>query len=379
MTPESKAVSWLRFVSGWLNRDGKSSLSDPAILLLERLEKERDRNQLKKAWDIIDDLNRLSDMSEGLESAEIRLRCGMVIAEMGSYKDAQKFFSEATSKYAHSHHHYAVAQWMKGCMEWLLPGKEVDAINSWRESKKRFETLRTGKESKKDEYAWYDARFKEMHTALHQAAEKYGIPPLPLGASGSNNVVADNNLNNGNGSSNSRSDRMGLFSVYEYINAGSFGPSGIMENPVANVEVEQIVIDDRSFRILTINGHRYFKASTQGTIVIKVSGDSMNKANIQSGDYVLLRLLPKNLRDFRDVDDQIDNYASQAFRDGDIVAAEIVDEDGEVATLKRIVRRGTKIVLQPQSTNAEYVEREFDVNDERFFICGVVVAILKPV
>jgi tetratricopeptide (TPR) repeat protein len=379
MTPENKAVSWVLHVNGWLNKYGNSSLSDPATLLLVRLEREHARNELKKAWDIIDDLNRLSDISEGLESAEIRLRCGLVVAAMGNFKEAQKFFSEASSKYSHSHHHYAIAQWMKGCMEWLLPGKEVDAINSWREAKKKFETLRTGKESKKDEYSWYDTRCKEMHMALHQAAEKYEIPSLPIDADKSENTVNKGDNKNTDDSADLRSDRMGLFSIYEYINAGSFGPSGILEASVGDLEVEQVFIDDKPFGILTVNGSRFFKASMQDTILVKVVGDSMNLANILNGDYVLLRLLPKSFSDFNGLDNPTDIFSSQNFKDGDIVAAEIIDKEGDTTTLKRVFHRGKKIILQPQSTNPDYTEREFDITDEGFCIRGKVLAILKPI
>ncbi|MBE0683780.1 MAG: hypothetical protein IH589_17885 [Anaerolineales bacterium] len=378
-TPEDKAKLWLKRVSKWLNELGDGSLSDPAILLLDRLKRERDRNELKKAWDIIDDLNHLSDTSEEMESAEIRLQCGLIVAEMGNFKEAQKLFSDASSKYTSSRHHYAIAQWMEGCMEWLLPGKEVDAINSWREAEKAFEGLRQYNVNQKDKYSWYDVRCKEMHAALHQAADKYGIPHLPLENGKNENPAADGEVNNNGGSANFRSDRMGLLGVYENINAGSFGSSGILETPVGNLEVEQVFIDDRLFRILSINGNRFFKASTQGTVVIKVSGNSMDKANIQSGDYVLLRLLPKNFSDLNVADDQMDINSFQSFKDGDIVAAEIVDDEGDVATLKRVFRRGKKIVLQPQSTDPSYAEREFSATDKGFFIGGVVIAVLKPV
>ena len=66
ITPEEKAKKWLKHVNGWLNQFGESSLSDSAVVLLSKLKKDFERSELKKAWDIIDDLNRLSDMSEGL-------------------------------------------------------------------------------------------------------------------------------------------------------------------------------------------------------------------------------------------------------------------------------------------------------------------------
>ena len=379
ITPEEKAKKWLKHVNSWLNQFEESSLSDPANLLLQRLEREYDRKELKRARDVIDHLDRLSGKSGGSEAAEIHLRCGLIVAEMGNFKDAQDLFSDAASKYVNLKHQCAVAQWMKGCMEWLLSGKEVDAINSWREAEKAFVGLNKSSVNDKDKsmHPWYEAKCKVMHTALHQAAENYMIPLFP------SDLDKDENAANGTGAQNNegnvRSDRMGIFSVYESINAGNFGPSGNSDSEVGKLEIEQVFINDLPYRVLAINGSRFFQASAQDSIVIKVSGDSMNLANICDGEYVLLRLLPKNIRDFTDADYQTDGYLFQGFKDGDIVAAEIANDEGDTSTLKRVFRRGRKIILQPQSTNPKYTEHEFDATDKDFFIRGVVQAILKPV
>ena len=378
MTTEGKSVRWLKYAAGWLNQFEKSALSDPAMLLFDRLKLECDRKETKKAWNIIEDLKRLGNTSDGLEPAEILLMCGLFVAEMGNFKEAQKFFSEASTKYNNSHHHHAVTQWMKGCMDWLLPGKEVDAIAAWREAEKKFQNIRKN-ENNKDRLAWYNARCVEMHNALHQAAEKYQVPMLPPEALEHEAAFVDANANNRQGSESLRFDRMGLFPVYESINAGSFGPTGILETSVGMLEVQQVFIDDKPFRVVTTNGSSFFRTSTQGAAIIKVSGDSMNNADIQNGDYVLLHILPGNLRDFADAEEQDDEVYPSGYRDGDIVAAEILSEEGNSITLKRFLRRGRKIVLQPDSTNPEHVEREFTAGDAGLTIRGVVQAIFKPV
>ena len=121
------------------------------------------------------------------------------------------------------------------------------------------------------------------------------------------------------------------------------------------------------------------------SFVIMVFGDSMNKAKILNGDYILLRLLPKNVSDFditgilpEDEDFHIDARNSQVVKDGDIVAAEILNEDNNIV-LKRIFRRGNRIILQPESSDPKYKIREFDGMNVGFFVCGVAVAVLKPV
>ena len=77
----------------------------------------------------------------------------------------------------------------------------------------------------------------------------------------------------------------------------------------------------------------------------------MNLANIDDGDYVLIR--------------QAD-HADQT----DIVAVEIIGHDDRV-TLKRYVFRNGKIIFQPESTNlghAEYVIK----SDDEYRIHGIV-------
>ncbi|HZD41844.1 MAG TPA: S24 family peptidase, partial [Terriglobales bacterium] len=147
----------------------------------------------------------------------------------------------------------------------------------------------------------------------------------------------------------------------------------------------RVFINGRPHRIISINGHKVTRIlPISDSIVIKVSGDSMNKANILNGDYILLRLLPKNVSDF-DISDILpedeDFYKeakhSQVVTDGDIVAAEVLNEDSEV-TLKRFYRRGDKIVLAPDSTNPVHRPKIFDSKNQGFFVRGVAVAVFKP-
>jgi SOS-response transcriptional repressor LexA len=97
----------------------------------------------------------------------------------------------------------------------------------------------------------------------------------------------------------------------------------------------------------------------------RVTGDSMNRAGILEGDYVLLHI------------------QSEATHN-DIVAAEIAGSDGEDeynATLKRyqVYDEGRTIYFNSESDNPDHPERYFEsVNQERpFRIIGVVIAVLK--
>lgn len=96
-------------------------------------------------------------------------------------------------------------------------------------------------------------------------------------------------------------------------------------------------------------------------IVLKVTGDSMDKADISEGDFVILN-------------------RSIAPQSQDIVAAEIRDVD-DCATLKRYLLQPGKAVLAPESSNEVHQPLEFDHSDDEppFYIQGVAIAVLKPV
>jgi SOS-response transcriptional repressor LexA len=102
--------------------------------------------------------------------------------------------------------------------------------------------------------------------------------------------------------------------------------------------------------------------NSQLHIVLRVEGDSMNLANIDDGDYILLRL---------------QNDVSHE----DIVAAQITEKEGEPqATLKRFERDGKKINLKAESSNPKNKSYPFTENDlnHRLSIIGVAIGVFKP-
>ena len=94
----------------------------------------------------------------------------------------------------------------------------------------------------------------------------------------------------------------------------------------------------------------------------RVISDSMDRAEIEEGDYVVLRR-SRNLP------------VSPSPRD--IVAASIIDVDRE-ATLKRYIKQGSTIVLRPESSNPEHQPYESREGDEGVTIVAVAIAVLKP-
>lgn len=110
-------------------------------------------------------------------------------------------------------------------------------------------------------------------------------------------------------------------------------------------------------------------------VVMPVAGDSMNRAGIDSGDYVIL---------------QMSNLSSMWPKAGDIVAVAFWDQEGQKsvpATLKRIHFKGhdfnqaDEFEFRPESSNSKY--RPFKVSRQAFAldnpqgrIVGIVAAVL---
>ena len=375
---ESIAQSWLRYVYYWLNRFEKENvLSDPANLLLIKLENKRKESDSKEVWGAINDLKRLSEKSDSKEAAEIKLCCGMVAADMKDFHDALRLFTEASSKYASFKHQHAIAQWMIGCAQWLLPKREVDAINSWRTSLRIFESLCNHNKGDKENYKWYDEKCKEMQEALHIAAEEYKIPPLPESAAEWNKPdnlatktsqlkykTALETSSNGQNFSGEHDDsfsrgRLKTIPVFDHIAAGDFDASGVLAQPVAHVETDRILIEDIPHRVHSLTNAQVVNLpGSQEHFVLKVSGNSMNQSKpvpIEDGDYVLMRrqAVPDN---------------------GNLVAAEIVREDTQ-ATLKRYRFLNGQHILQPESNDPAFQDRILMKNE--FFIRGVGLAVFK--
>ncbi|NWG35670.1 MAG: hypothetical protein HXY42_14665 [Chloroflexi bacterium] len=370
---ERIAKAWLRFTSDqWLNHFSGSALSDPAKQVLNKLNAARKNSETKQAWDFINHLQRLSETVEEREAAEILLGCGLAAAYMDNFREALKYFMDASRKYAHFKHHRAVAQWMEGCMHWLLPHKEVDAISVWQSSRKMFESLRDHNKHEADPYRWYEARCTEMFNALHQATQEYKIPPLPEGAGEwANETDAeetsppnDNPMPRGHAPGNPIDSYIWLqsISVYDHISAGKFDTSGILEKPIGQMELDRVLVEGIPHRIYSLTESRRVNltAAMQEYYVLKVNGNSMNQAKpvpILPNDYVLMR-------------------RQLTAEDGNIVAVEIIREDA-LATLKRYYIRGDERILMPESDDPQWQEKILMKED--FCICGIALAVLKKV
>jgi phage repressor protein C with HTH and peptisase S24 domain len=98
-------------------------------------------------------------------------------------------------------------------------------------------------------------------------------------------------------------------------------------------------------------------------LAVQVSGDSMNRADILPGDYVVVR-------------------KAKAPTPRDIVAVVFRDEDDNRATLKRILIEPNKVTLKPESTNPKHEPRvlppeAFAGDNPSVAIVGIAIAVLK--
>lgn len=99
--------------------------------------------------------------------------------------------------------------------------------------------------------------------------------------------------------------------------------------------------------------------------IAPVKGDSMNKVDVQDGDFVLL---------------QRAKVVPVTPTTSDIVAA-VIDKLDTYVTLKRFAERGGKFALDPESSNPVHKTREFNPADwkNQVKIAAIAVAVLKKV
>lgn len=140
---------------------------------------------------------------------------------------------------------------------------------------------------------------------------------------------------------------------------------------IAQINEDEFVIkgnEEKSLKALLLKGSRLKFNDVYEYFAVKVSGDSMDKAGIASGDYVILRK-PKDV--------------PLRPTSGDIVAAVFHDEHGK-ATLKRICFGSgiDEVILKPESSNPTHyprtiAKRDFAGGNPRVEVAAIAMAVLK--
>jgi hypothetical protein len=372
-------LDWWDKLEKWLNRSDRSHLSASSSHLIDQMKLASEKGQLKKTWNLMERVKYLiNESDDDQEIAEVRFKCARIAVDMGALKEAESLLRETARKYKGSNwHNYSIAAWLLGCIEWILPGKQDEAILSWQHSLAGFEDLIRRYEANKGESEWYSNLCSELKDALQKSIEDEKIAPPVADPQRSKKQAADSGPKAGPPESEpgptespqppkplKNSDLLYLFPVVEEIPASGFGPAGYDPYQIASVETDQFIIDKKPHQMIRLkNRGRVVNMAGREHVVVRIVGDSMNNAGIDPGDYVLLRLQIKP-------DDQ------------DIVAAAIIQED-TLATLKRYIERGDSITLKPESKNPAHVETTFTKKDQglenKFVIVGVAIAVFKPI
>jgi hypothetical protein len=361
----------------WLHHFDASRLSPATRTLVNQMEDGWKAGNPVQAWS---DIQRLKSMAPRLtveqEVAEVMLECGRVAFEMGGWEEAAHLLEDATRRY-HGHlHQQAVANWMLGYVYWCLQTRHEDGILAWQTSISMMRKL-VGQKYDHDDSAepkWYMERLDDMKDTLECAIRADCIPPARPAATGTaTGAPGPSPAAPAPGgplpsvstrpmpSPAKRQDRLWISPVSGQIPAGGFGPTIVDPNPSGYIEVDRVDVLGVPHRLVSLRGSHAIQLQIgEPYVTLQVHGDSMDREGtegIQDGDYVLLHM-------------------QSTAQHNDIVAAEIVNEDA-LATLKRLVFRRSKVILQPNSSNPQHVEREFDQMGAGFFVRGVALAVLK--
>jgi SOS-response transcriptional repressor LexA len=148
------------------------------------------------------------------------------------------------------------------------------------------------------------------------------------------------------------------------------------ETPVCDEDImgeiwwtgEEFQLDRQALHVEFLRGSQIKFSAEYDYVAVQVSGDSMDRAGIASGDYVIL---------------QKTNLVTIRPASGDIVAIVFRDEADNRATLKRIQIQSDRVILKPESLNPEHQPRTlppqaFAGDQPRVAVIGIALAVLKP-
>jgi hypothetical protein len=308
-----------------------------------------------------------------LERALIRMECaavnfnlnrsGLAIVEL---KQAIELLNQDTHiTYFRSLHYEAIARWMLGTLLIRCSDHRKEAISNFEKSHYAFRVLSSlwsygSINHEPISKEWLTDRMEEMLQGIENAIKERPLSERRKTIPKYRETTSHTKLP----VSILYSGRIKRISVLGYIPAGGFAPLGIEPEPLETIDLEPamdvVILDGVPHQLFNLRGSfgaTKLVSSFQYNI-LKVTGDSMNQADIDPDDYVLLR-----------EQDTADNR--------DIVAVEIVGFDTR-AILKMFIKQGDIIELHPRSTNPKNIVRKFPKKTRDFYVRGVVLGVFKP-
>ncbi|MCI0519570.1 MAG: S24 family peptidase [Chloroflexi bacterium] len=311
-------------------------------------------------------LNRIKFVADGVttpwEQAAARLECAWAAWRYLAIKtrvetdldEAIALLDQANLLHIQVRHTRGMAHWMRASFLRHDPQRLNDAIVGWQLSLNAFQLLAGETIFTAEDAAWYLRRCDLMRQIIENGVAGAPAPRRPAQAAGARIHSTRREA---------RTPVVGAIPAGGWEAAPQDGE--VQEAIELRDGMDRFIIDQlphllydlrgQGRQVTLVNGDMYF--------ILRVHGDSMNQANIDNCDYVLIHQQP-------------------AAVNGDIVAVEVFGVDHE-ATLKtysaqRDAAGNITFVLSPNSSNPRH--RPLVVaSDQDFAIRGVAIGVFKAV
>jgi tetratricopeptide (TPR) repeat protein len=167
-------------ILNWLNCFEESSLSVPCQQVVKSVEKKIRTQTYQNINHLMEDFQTAKKLSREIyERAEIYLRFGLAIYQLGNLYSAIEWLSTAVQKFDSgigTYHKQVVARCIVGAVEWMYEPTHNHAIVDWTRSVEEFEDLRVcaSRDNNQTKREWYTQHRAILHTAL---SDRLRLPP----------------------------------------------------------------------------------------------------------------------------------------------------------------------------------------------------------
>lgn len=401
MNQQELATAWIQYAEEcWWNPSRIKApirLSEHVETILEVLGKAQAQGKTNRVWAEIERVRSKYITMERFDAGVAQQKTAIAALEMGNVPAAVEMFYDSRDNLSRGDsHHYAIATWMLGVIYWIHHAENQNkAIDAWQEAIDGLDRLAWDVSTNSDKMDWYQETRDTMSLVLDYAIEYGVLPPLEEfidDLPSRRKLVFIEDLEEGvkvSGEEEEKPEKpefplpienfFQLFVVYDEVPAGLPGPIGYQPTPrypigfhdvqtADYLEVTEVRIGEQDYRVQSlVRGRRSVNLiSDQHHFVMRVRGESMNKAGIDDGDLVVIR-------------------SQMSAENGDIVVAEISKVDVSRATLKRYALRAKTITLSAESNDPDFEGKEWDFRpnmentQDGFYIRGIAVAVLKAV
>ena len=337
----------------WLKRGEAEFLNYTLNGLITRMQAEAEAGNFSAALTRMQQLETASQAADRLDQARIRLERALAACQMHDPSLAAQQLETAlellgpgadrSSVYAHT---YAVANWILGLLTMPLSSPALTAATAWQNSLGAFEYLATEPGLTGSVQGWYLDRRAEMLQAIDAALDGRMAGP----------ALQQATLQPG---------RLASIAVFGQLSIARFGRPGLPPGPAGQLPLQpsqdEFRIAGLLYHLFGLRGPSRLLAldSARQYCALQVSGDWMNRVEVDPEDYVLLRF-------------------QEEAESGDIVAVEVFNAYPS-AMVYHLLMNKDAITLRPQSTNPAHQTFEFGSDEgDRYHVYGVVLGVFKP-